>query len=73
MPDKIVGNLDEINKEGERRIRLCWNILRTMSDEQLALMERHVDEILEKSKDAKIQLFGFRVGVSTGPELPFQE
>lgn len=22
MPDKIVGNLDEINKEGERRIRL---------------------------------------------------
>jgi len=46
------------------RAWMCWNILRTMSDEQLVSMERQVDAILEDG-------LGSIVGVNIGPELPF--
>lgn len=58
---------------GKDRFRICrcWNILRTCTDEQLVSLEKQVDVIAEKSKDAKSELFGCRIGVIIGPELPF--
>ena len=70
MKDKIeiyqLFDMVESSGEDEKRLAMCWNILRTCTDEQLIVMERQVDKILEETKET-----GLVVGVNIGPELPF--
>jgi len=64
MKNKIhFTEIDEMPLEYNARLAMCWNILRTMSDEQLVSMERQVDAILEEGI--------WVVGVHVVPELPF--
>ena len=57
-------DIDGIPLEDNYRLALYWNILRTMTDEQL--------EYLEKQTDAVIEEFGENsVGVHVGPTLQF--
>ena len=64
MRGKIFGNLDEINKEDEKRIRRCWNILRTLSDEELESLEKQTDLVIEEHGKEF-------VAVHVWPSLPF--
>lgn len=70
MKDKIeiyqLFDMVESSGEDEKRLAMCLNILRTCTDEQLIVMERQVDKILEETKET-----GLVVGVNIGPELPF--
>lgn len=65
MKDKInILDFVEMQAENAARFVKCWNILRTMTDEQL--------EYLEKQTDAVIEEFGENsVGVHVGPTLQF--
>lgn len=65
MRDKIhFTDIDEIPIEDNHRLALCWNILRTMTDEQLESLEKQVDATIEEVGEDF-------VGVHIGPSLPF--
>ncbi len=57
-----VVHLAEQNQE--KRLIRCWNILRTMTDAQLASLEKQVDATIEEVGEEF-------VGVFIGPTLPF--
>ena len=64
MKDKLnILDFIEMQAENAARFVKCWNILRTMTDEQLVSLEGQVDAIVEEGTMA--------VGVNVGPELPF--
>ncbi len=63
MKDKIhFTEIGKIPLEDNARLAMCWNILRTCTDEQLASLEKQVDAIVEENTWA--------VGVFIGPTLP---
>lgn len=56
---------DLIQNDQEQRLIRCWNILRTMTDEQIVFLEKQVD--------ATIKEYGKKfIGVHAGPMLPFK-
>lgn len=65
MKDKIdeLYAANWVDENTAKRIAKCWNILRTMTDEQLVSLEGQVDAIVEDGTMV--------VGVNIGPELPF--
>lgn len=56
--------VDLIENNQEQRLIRCWNILRTMTDEQLVSLEKQVDATIAEVGEEF-------VGVFIGPTLPF--
>jgi hypothetical protein len=59
---KILGMVGD--DEAAKRLVKCWNILRTMTDEQLESLERQVDAVAADVGEEFVDVY-------IGPSLPF--